>query len=72
MSLNGIDFQLSSTEASFAENFERFTVGRLSFYPGTVKLFRSPGKAGGFPVVLTWESRLVVCELLSNLDHPIV
>ncbi len=50
--LNGINFQSSSTEASFSGNFERFTVGRLSLYPGTVKLLRSPGKAGGFPIGL--------------------
>ena len=27
-------------------------MGRLSLYPGTVKLLRSPGKAGGFPIGL--------------------
>jgi hypothetical protein len=34
-------------EASFSENFERFTVGRLSITSGTVKLLGSTGKAAG-------------------------
>ncbi|MGE4492730.1 MAG: hypothetical protein AB7E65_09860, partial [Syntrophotalea sp.] len=29
-----------------------FTEGRLSFTPGTVKLYKSPGRAGGFPIAL--------------------
>jgi len=33
--------------ASCAVNFERFTVGRLSYIPGIVKLWESPGRAGG-------------------------
>ena len=28
-------------------NFERFTIGRLFFIPGYVKLGESPGRAGG-------------------------
>jgi hypothetical protein len=49
---NGIIFQRCSMEASFSGNFERFTVGRLSFYSGTVKLLRSPGRAGRLTFVL--------------------
>lgn len=49
---NGIKFGCSSSKASFSENFERFTEGRLSFTPGTVELLRSPGVAGGVPYVL--------------------
>jgi len=30
-------------------SFERFTPGRLSYFPGTVKLCESPGRAGGLP-----------------------
>ena len=33
-------------------NFERFTGGRLSAIPGTVKLWESPGRAGGLPMVV--------------------
>jgi hypothetical protein len=33
--------------ASRPVNFERFTAGRLSFIPGIVKLYESPGRAGG-------------------------
>jgi hypothetical protein len=33
--------------ASCSVNFERFTVGRLSYIPGIVKLQESPGIAGG-------------------------
>jgi two-component system, cell cycle sensor histidine kinase and response regulator CckA len=32
--------------ASLPVNFERFTAGRLSFFPGIVKLYESPGRAG--------------------------
>ena len=33
--------------ASRPVNFERFTAGRLSYIPGIVKLYESPGRAGG-------------------------
>ena len=33
--------------ASYAVNFERFTAGRLPCIPGIVKLWESPGIAGG-------------------------
>jgi len=36
-------------KASFSVNLERFTVGRLSYIPGIVKLLESPGQAGGLP-----------------------
>jgi tetratricopeptide (TPR) repeat protein len=36
-------------KASFSVNVERFTGWRLSYIPGIVKLWESPGKAGGLP-----------------------
>ena len=36
-------------KASWPLNFERFTTGRLSFFPENVKLCESPGRAGGSP-----------------------
>jgi Transposase DDE domain group 1 len=51
-------------------NFERFTDWRLFATPGTVKLYESPGKAGGLPFhlligqiainLLAWFKRLVL------------
>ena len=35
-------------KASFSVNFERFTVGRLSYIPGIVKLLESPDFSRGF------------------------
>ena len=40
---------------SFPCAFERFTVWRLFPTPGTVKLYESPGKAGGLPCHLQIE-----------------
>jgi len=37
------------TKAFLPVNFERFTGGRLSYIPGNVKLWESPGRAGGLP-----------------------
>ena len=36
-------------KASRGVSFERFTPGRLSYFPGPVKLWESPGRAGGLP-----------------------
>lgn len=36
--LNNINFGCCSSKTSFSENFERFTEGRFSMIPGTVKL----------------------------------
>ena len=36
-------------------NFERFTEGRLFYNPGIVKLWESPGRAGGLPLFLLIE-----------------
>jgi hypothetical protein len=33
-------------------SFERFTKRRLTYIPGDVKLWESPGKAGGLPVII--------------------
>jgi hypothetical protein len=33
-------------------SFERFTQRRLSYTPGNVKLWESPGKAGGLPPII--------------------
>jgi len=33
-------------------SFERFTVWRLSYTPGIVKLQESPGRAGGLPTII--------------------
>ena len=44
----GIVF-LSDTLASYRLNFERFTDRRFFYIPVNVKLFESPGKAGGLP-----------------------
>jgi len=33
-------------------NFERFTHRRLPYFPGNVKLWESPGKAGGLPMII--------------------
>jgi hypothetical protein len=38
--------------ASFGVNFERFTHRRLSYFPGNVKLWESPGRAGGLPMII--------------------
>jgi hypothetical protein len=35
--------------ASCSVTLERFTAGRLSYIPGIVKLWESPGRAGGLP-----------------------
>jgi hypothetical protein len=40
-------------------NFERFRRGRLRYAPGNVKLFESPGRAGGLPIIIK--------ELFSNM-----
>ncbi|MGA2404339.1 MAG: hypothetical protein ABSG91_21995, partial [Syntrophobacteraceae bacterium] len=46
-------------------NFERFTRGRLSYIPGIVKLWESPGRAGGLPVInYMYESALYLCVLI--------
>jgi hypothetical protein len=42
-----LDFVQLPQIASRPVNFERFTAGRLSFIPGIVKLYESPGRAGG-------------------------
>jgi hypothetical protein len=34
-------------------SFERFTLRRLSYTPGNVKLWESPGRAGGLPMIIT-------------------
>jgi hypothetical protein len=36
-------------KASLSVNFERFTLEGLSYNPGNVKLWESPGTAGGLP-----------------------
>jgi hypothetical protein len=36
-------------KASLSVNFERFTLEGLSHNPGNVKLWESPGTAGGLP-----------------------
>jgi hypothetical protein len=38
---------------SVTPRLERFTEGRLSHIPGTVKLCASPGRAGGLPMIIT-------------------
>jgi len=43
----GLNFAHLPLFASRTVNFERFTVGRLSYIPGIVKLWESPGIAGG-------------------------
>jgi hypothetical protein len=36
-------------KASLSVNFERFTLEGLSYNPGNVKLWESPGISGGLP-----------------------
>jgi hypothetical protein len=38
-------------KASLSVNFERFTLEGLSHNPGNVKLWESPGTAGGLPSI---------------------
>ncbi len=45
----GLDFVSVPLKASYSVNFERFTGWRLSHSPGFVKLWESPGRAGGLP-----------------------
>jgi hypothetical protein len=39
------------TKAFLSVNFERFTGGKLSYIPVNVKLWESPGRAGGLPFI---------------------
>ncbi len=48
---SGLGFRRCSTEASVCLSFERFKRWRLHI-PGSVKLWESPGKAGGLPVII--------------------
>jgi len=34
-------------------SFDRFTLRRLTYIPGNVKLWESPGRAGGLPVIIS-------------------
>ena len=38
-------------KASLSVNFERFTLEGLSYNPGNVKLWESPGISGGLPLI---------------------
>jgi hypothetical protein len=62
--------------ASRPVNFERFTAGRLSFIPGIVKLYESPGRAGGllriiYPLIpfLSYTILLPPPQPFSNAPH---
>jgi hypothetical protein len=48
---SGLGFRSRSQEASVCLNFERFKRWRLPI-PGTVKLWESPGRAGGLLVII--------------------
>ena len=47
--LYDLNFVHCSLKASLSVNFERFTLEGLSYNPGNVKLWESPGTAGGLP-----------------------
>jgi hypothetical protein len=47
--LYGLIFHCCTSVASFAVSFERFTLRRLTYIPGNVKLWESPGRAGVYP-----------------------
>ena len=44
---------LLSIGSLLSVNFERFTAWRLSYIPANVKLWESPGKAGGLPMIIS-------------------
>jgi hypothetical protein len=45
-------FQQYTFRAFFAVSFERFTQRRLTCIPGNVKLYESPRRAEGLPVII--------------------
>ena len=53
----GLNFVSYPSKASLTVNFERFTVRRLSYIPGNVKLWESPGRAGGLPTIIMGRRR---------------
>src|SRR3990170_6173070 len=48
----GLNFVSHPSKTSLTVNFEQFTVRRLSYIPGNVKLWESPGRAGGLPTII--------------------
>ena len=47
-------------------SFERFTKRRLTYIPGNVKLWESPGKAGGLPVII---KKIIEKERPETINH---
>ena len=49
---------------------ERFTQSRLTYHPGNVEFWESPGRAGGLPVVITRDNLLpLAMEALPALSQ---
>lgn len=67
---SGISFASCSSKASFSENYERFTEGRLLFTPGTVKTFVGPRHSRVVSFRTKIALKVEICYLRKR-DHKI-
>lgn len=51
--LYDLSFETSPSDVYLFLNFERFRRGKRRYAPGNVKLFESPGRAEGLPIIIS-------------------